>query len=71
MDLLSRLESLFESTDNALIREASDAIALERLLSDKLYRALKMSESGDHSVPNQSIIDEAMFFYELSRLKEI
>lgn len=71
MNLLSRLEHMYQTYGDEIFRESSDALALEQLLSDKLYRSLLLALSGDKSDKSTAIIEESLHFYEFSRVIEI
>jgi hypothetical protein len=69
--LIDKLDAFFEQSGNLLIRDASDALTLEQLISDKLYRALLLSVKTESVIGKNSIIEEALVFYETSRLIEV
>jgi hypothetical protein len=69
--LVNQLDALFQESGNIVIRNASDALALEQLISDKLYRALLVSMKPNASSSDNGIIEEALVFYETSRLIEV
>lgn len=76
MNLLSRLENMHVTYGDDIFRESADALALEQLLSDKLYRALVSSVSFTRLLESQNdkttaIIIEALTFYETARMTEV
>lgn len=71
MNLLSRLERMHETYGDEVFQEAADALSLEQLISDKLYRSLLLSLSSSRSDRINEIISEAMQSYEMNRLSEI
>lgn len=71
MNILSRLEQMYQTYGDEIFRESSDALALEQLLSDKLYRSLLLALSSEKNDKSTEIIEESLHFYELSRLIEI
>lgn len=67
MDIVDRLEFKHLLEPLSLLREAADTIICERLVSDKLYRALRLAVD----FPDRSefrIIEEALNSYEMARL---
>lgn len=68
MNLPDELDKLFDQCKMPLVRKASEALVLEELLSDKLYRALVLSLKTNLTGKEKDIIDEALVFYETSRL---
>jgi hypothetical protein len=71
VNLLSALEDRYRQTGDEIFAEASDALSLEQLLADKTYRALIISLYGKGSDSDRVIIEEALFSYEMSRLREV
>lgn len=71
MNLLSTLEERYRQTGDEIFAEASDALSLEQLIADKTYRALIISLYGKGSDSDRVIIEEALFSYEMSRLREV
>lgn len=70
MNLLARLENMHVTYGDDIFRETADALGLEQLVSDKLYRALVLSAFGT-SAQKEQIIIEALEVYELTRLAEV
>lgn len=63
---------MYQTYGDEVFREASEAISLEQLISDKLYRSLLLSLSNtETSERTNSIINEALASYELARLIDI
>lgn len=72
MNLLARLENMYQAYGDEVFREASEALSLEQLISDKLYRSLLLSLSGEELTERtSSIINEALASYELARLIDV
>lgn len=71
MSLSRELKEFIEHSTNSLVQQVGDALLLEQLLSDKLYRALVVSTKPTVSDGDQRIIDEALTFYETSRFIEV
>ena len=71
MNLLARLENLHQAYGDDVFREAADALSLEQLVADKLYRSLLLALSGDKSEKTSAIIDEALKAYEIARVLDI
>jgi hypothetical protein len=71
MSLSRELKEFIEHSTNSLVQQVGDALLLEQLLSDKLYRALVISTKPAVSDGDQKIIDEALTFYETSRFIEV
>ena len=67
MDIVDRLEFKHLLEPVTLLREAADAIICERLVSDKLHRALRLAvDYPDRS--DYRVIEEALNSYEMARL---
>jgi hypothetical protein len=71
MSLSRELKEFIEHSTNSLVQQVGDALLLEQLLSDKLYRALVISTKPAVSDGDKKIIDEALTFYETSRFIEV
>lgn len=70
MDIVDRLEFKHLLNPDALLREAADVISSERLVADKLHRALILSfdDSPAAVASTAAVIQEALNCYEMARL---
>lgn len=67
MDIVDRLEFKHLLYPDNLLSESADAIISERLISDKLYRALRLA-IGMGPQDNHPVVNEALNSYEMARL---
>jgi hypothetical protein len=71
MDIIQRLDAHFDQSGERIFRDASDALFLEKLLSDKLYRALILCLGSKEGPSRDAVTNEALVFYETSRVFEV
>jgi hypothetical protein len=64
MDILDELELRLDAKPDVVLRCAADALAAEREIGDKLYRALEGLISGSVS---PVVIEEALVSYRIVR----
>lgn len=68
MDIVDQIDNLAFRTPGDIFERAADTIVLERLIADKLYRALNTAISGSRADSEANgIISEALWAYEMAR----